>query len=60
MEPDFTWHDLEQDHGVLELAEDVTAPGPPLELDVHLTEDGVSVLVYRRRDDAVGRLRLSS
>lgn len=28
------WHDLDPDHGVLELDESLTAPGPPLELHV--------------------------
>jgi hypothetical protein len=33
-----TWFDLEPDYGVLELHEDVTAPGPALELHVALFE----------------------
>jgi len=37
----YEWFDLEQDHGVLELDQALTTPGPALEMDVHLTEDGV-------------------
>ena len=34
MDPHLDWHDLSPDHGVLELHERLTAPGPPLELHV--------------------------
>ena len=37
MGPLRVWHELDPDHGVLELHEALTAPGPPLEL--HVVQD---------------------
>ena len=34
MDPHLVWHDLDPNHGVLELHETLTAPGPLLELHV--------------------------
>jgi hypothetical protein len=36
MHPSLVWHDLQPNHGVLELHERLTDPGPPLELHVVL------------------------
>jgi hypothetical protein len=37
MDAPLVWHDLDPHHGVLELDEAWTAPGPPLEL--HIVQD---------------------
>lgn len=50
MEPNFTWHDLDQDGGVLELHEHLTDPAPALELHVQATADG-SVVAFWATDD---------
>ncbi len=42
MSPLPIWHDVTSDHGILELHEDLTAPGPALELHV-VNESGVAV-----------------
>ena len=34
MDPHLVWHTIAPDHGVLELHEALTDPGPPLELHV--------------------------
>lgn len=51
---DATWFDLSPGHGVLELHERVTAPGPALELHVIEVRDGSHVRACWLSDD--GRL----
>ena len=38
------WHDLSADHGVLELDETLTGPGPPLELHVVIDSETHNVV----------------
>ena len=44
--PDFRWFDLHEDHGVLELAEDLSPPGLALELHVARDPETVSILAW--------------
>jgi hypothetical protein len=46
------WHDLSADHGVLELHERWTAPGPPLEL--HIVRDAAAGSVAAWWEDDAG------
>jgi hypothetical protein len=51
--PLVAWHDLAPDHGVLELHETFTAPGPPLEL--HLVRDSETGATAAWWEDDDGR-----
>ena len=53
MAPAPVWQDVAPNHGVLELRETVTAPGPPLAHHlVHDSESGVTVAWWTKNDGA--------
>ena len=51
METFTTWFDLAEDHGVLELPEHLTSPGPALELHVVISSDGTGTVAWWESDD---------
>ncbi|MGO8993893.1 MAG: hypothetical protein ACLQVI_11230 [Polyangiaceae bacterium] len=58
MAPHLFWHDIDTDHGVLELHEALTAPGPPLELHV-VTDSETGGTAAWWEDDAGTWLRVA-
>jgi hypothetical protein len=57
MHPRLVWHDLAPDHGVLELHEELTAPGPALELHV-VTDTATGAAAAWWEDDEGTWLRI--
>jgi hypothetical protein len=54
MDPHLDWYEISPDHGVLQLHERLTAPGPPLELHiVHDPKTGATA-AWWEDDDGTG------